>query len=262
MNKEIIKAELKKLLQQISGIKFLHNYIEKLGEVSDEEGYEELIYDYQYNDLTLSKLYNSFYTKACCILQLILPERLDEFKQCYIFDSKAKVSVSHSTISKYFQKNGTEEYSINRNFEQHIFNLFTQQENILESAADLIDSALYKIENEIQYSFYTDELATAEHLLSKKYIKPAGAIAGVALESHLKNVCLRYPQVKIGAKDTLSKFIEHLKKADIIDTTMSKKLIFLADIRNLCAHKADREATKEEVQDLIIGVKKILVDVN
>jgi hypothetical protein len=57
---------------------------------------------------------------------------------------------------------------------------------------------------------------------------------------------------------TISDFNEELKKHNIIDTPAWRHLQFLADIRNICCHNKDEEPTKEQVQDLINGTKKVV----
>lgn len=81
------------------------------------------------------------------------------------------------------------------------------------------------------------------------------------MERHLKTVCNNH-NIKLKSKDTLGRFIEHLRKANLIDAITDRKLQRLNDIRILCVHQKDREPEKVEVQELILGVKQILVDVN
>ena len=203
---EKIKSELDSLIKQINTIKYLHCVESKLEFDGDESLYEEVLIDYQQNIISISELYNSFYTKAVALLSVILPNRLDEFKSCYIYDSKSPVHITHNrTIANYFNKtNKLLSQPFEESFEKQIFAFFTLQENILKSAKELIDSVLYELENKIQYNFFMDELHCAEELLKKKYVRPAGVIAGVALESHLKTVCKNHnialKPVKINAE--------------------------------------------------------------
>lgn len=227
----------------------------------DESRFEELIIEHRNKLITLSELYNIFYTKAVALLSIILPERLEEFKSCYIYDNKSRVHISQNkTISIYFNKINKSIQPYEEAFEKQVLNLFTLQENILKSAEQLKDSVLYDLENKIQYNFFMDELSAAEQLLKKKYIRPAGVVAGVALESHLKTVCKNHG-IKIKTKDTLSKFIEYLRTSQIVDFRQERKLLVLCDTRNLCAHKSDKEPTEEEVTRLIFETKNVLIDI-
>jgi len=49
-----------------------------------------------------------------------------------------------------------------------------------------------------------------------------------------------------------------LKNGSVIDTPMWRFIQHLGDIRNLCDHNKDRDPTKEEVEDLISGVQKVI----
>ena len=100
--------------------------------------------------------------------------------------------------------------------------------------------------------------AIAWIVLKKKYIRTAGVIAGVALESHLKTIC-KNRGFKLNPKDTLNKFVVYLRDADVIDFITERKLQTLGDIRNLCAHKKDREPSEDEVTRLISETKNILI---
>lgn len=265
MIKDDIKKELTALIQDIETMSFALSYIEKLDKYTDEEidSYEETIRDLEDGNFILSKEYNKFYGKACRLLKNIMPERLEEFQLCYMYSNNSKQRGFIRNISTYFMKNaGSEHIRFDRSLEEQTYDLFIRQRDILESAYELIDSVLYDIENRIQYNIFSNELEAAQHLFKNKYIRPAGVIAGVALESHLKYVCQIKPNITIKKKDTLGNFIEHLRTNQYIDSIMDRKLLRLTDIRNLCGHKRDREPTEAEVQELITGVAQILVEVN
>lgn len=257
---EKIKSELDSLIKQINTIKYLHCVESKLEFDGDESLYEEVLIDYQQNIISISELYNNFYTKAVALLSVILPERIDEFKSCYIYDTKSSVhATNNSNISSFLNVSNSLRQPFDGSFCLHVFALYTLQENILKSAKELIDSVLYELENKIQYNFFMDELHSAEELLKKKYIRPAGVIAGVALESHLKTVCKNH-NIALKSKDTLGKFIEYLRKENVIDFILERKLQLLGDTRNLCAHSKDREASIDEVSHLIFETKKIITE--
>ena len=79
----------------------------------------------------------------------------------------------------------------------------------------------------------------------------------MVLEKHLAQVSANH-NVSIRAKDpTISKFNEALKGAAVLDVPGWRQIQRLGDIRNLCAHNAQREPTSEEVIELIDGVGKL-----
>lgn len=260
-----IKEELTELIERIKSLCFIFAYTESLTEEysdEDEIKYEEVINDYNQGVCELSEQYNLFYTSACRIVSCVLPERLEEFKSCYIHNSKTASRFPVTTIWSYFNRPSVGSIKLDNKLENFVYNLLKQQKNILISCLDCLDKTLYDIEVNIQYQFYTDELETARYLLSKKYLRPAGVIAGVVLENHLKSVCKKYSTIKLGKNDTLSKYFDYLKSVNAIDVTLYKKLLYLADIRNLCCHSKAREASNTEVEELINGVAKILTNVN
>lgn len=261
MDTIIIHEELNKLLIEIDSIIFLAIFIKKEGKITDSdllEKYERVIEDYRYNDLSIGAMYNKFYNRACSLVSTVYPERLAEFKSCYMVEKKTSVTTpANFRISDYFYP----KESIYADPVEHTIPLFVQQKDILESIDQLIDSRLYQLENSIQYHLFTDELKTAEELLKNNFIRVAGVIAGVMLESHLKSVCKTH-LVKLGKKDTLGNFVQHLRSINLIDAITDRKLQRLSDIRNLCAHQKNREPVKAEVEELILGVKQILVEVN
>ncbi|HET9615854.1 MAG TPA: hypothetical protein VFP74_01690, partial [Pseudolabrys sp.] len=88
------------------------------------------------------------------------------------------------------------------------------------------------------------------------FARGAGAIAGVVLEGHLAAVCKNHSVAISKKKPTLSDFYEALKKANVIDQQTWRFIQHLGDIRNSCDHKG-KDPTKESVDDLIAGVRKI-----
>lgn len=74
----------------------------------------------------------------------------------------------------------------------------------------------------------------------------------------MRELC-SYHSVKIvKKKPTLSDFYEALKAASIIDVPTWRQMQHLGDIRNLCAHDAHREPTKDEVDNMIRDVARLI----
>jgi hypothetical protein len=104
-----------------------------------------------------------------------------------------------------------------------------------------------------------DGLKEAEILFSVGHITAAGAIAGVVLERHLKSLCdQQYPPLSYGAGDGISKVNDLLRKANIYDTTQWRQIQWMADIRNGCDHPQTTPPSKENVEDMIKGVRGLL----
>jgi hypothetical protein len=64
--------------------------------------------------------------------------------------------------------------------------------------------------------------------------------------------------VKVAKKTPhISDLNNALKEANVIDVPQWRFIQHLADIRNLCDHSRTTEPTLEQVNDLVLGVRKI-----
>ncbi len=82
-------------------------------------------------------------------------------------------------------------------------------------------------------------------------------MAGVVLEAHLAGVCERH-KITLRKKDpAISDLNDVLKAASVADVAQWRFIQHLGDLRNKCDHKKAADPTKEEVAELIEGVRKI-----
>ena len=89
-------------------------------------------------------------------------------------------------------------------------------------------------------------------------MRAAGALAGVTLESHLSRISANH-NLKISKKNpTIADFNDELKNNGIYDVPDWRFIQRLGDIRNLCVHAKERDPTKDEVDELIEGVQKVI----
>ncbi|TXH67099.1 MAG: DUF262 domain-containing protein, partial [Thiothrix sp.] len=108
---------------------------------------------------------------------------------------------------------------------------------------------------------FKEPLFEAKVLYRIGYFSAAGAIAGVTLEKHLKEM-YRIHNVKIVSKPTISPLNGALRSAGIYDQTQHSRIQVLNDIRNRCSHSVPNPASQEEVWELIEGVSKFLKEFN
>ena len=87
--------------------------------------------------------------------------------------------------------------------------------------------------------------------------RAAGALAGVVMEKHLAQVCDNHGIPLHKKAPTIADFNDKLKEAEVIDISQWRFNQHLGDIRNLCDHDKDAEPTKEQVNDLVDGVRKL-----
>jgi hypothetical protein len=129
---------------------------------------------------------------------------------------------------------------------------------IIESASSRLESVLPNIRNLLQADMFASELDAGKDLLENGHLRAAGVVTGVVLEGHLKTICLKNSITLSKSKPTLSDYYQELYKAKIIDNSERTRLEHLASLRNLCAHKGNREPDKQEVLDLIEGTQKVM----
>jgi hypothetical protein len=210
---------------------------------------------------SLQDSYQAWYTKALPVVKQILPERYQEFIEQYKLDKRKEITFLNYTISDYLIG-----VTITRGWtKEEVFNPFIafnvkleQQLSILKSCLSRLDSAIADIHGTLQAELFDDELTAAEELWRRGHLRAAGTLAGVTLERHLTSVAVNHT-VKIGKKEpTIADFNDAFKNEGIYDLPTWRFIQRLGDIRNLSAHFKNREPTKDEVDEMIKGVQKIL----
>lgn len=216
--------------------------------------------------LDLRDIYQSWFTRACRVVELILPQRYEEFKEYYYFKNNENskfILLNNYRIQAFFNNLAISHTEKSNSLVQAQV-LFLQQLSILKSCDTMLESKLDNIENEMLIELNETELDTAKSLL-KINLRASGCITGVVLEKHLKSLLNKYCP-NHGKKDselTLN-VINELLKEKAYDTKTFKNIQYLSDIRNLCDHdKKDsegktKEPTKEDVETLIENTERIM----
>ena len=133
---------------------------------------------------------------------------------------------------------------------------FRQQLAILTAVRARFESSLFDIRHLVMADLFDSELDAAEALAKKKFLRGAGAMAGVVLEKHLRQVCSNHSVKILKKAPTINDLNDLLKAADVVDVPQWWFIQHLGDIRNLCDHDKTKEPTAEEVNGLIAGVAK------
>ena len=208
--------------------------------------------------------YQAWYSEALTALLQLLPNRVDDFKSYYASKKQVQskeISPATYTISDYLngmtasRQQGYEEKKIVG--PDAAIPKFKQQLEIVVSLQRRLESSLFDIKAVVQADLYDNELDAALDLSKRGFVRAAGAMAGVVLEGHLHAVFANHAMAN-PKKATLGVLIEHLKGGGVVDIPTWRFLQFLADIRNLCDHKMDREPTSEDVAQLLEGVRKAI----
>jgi len=113
---------------------------------------------------------------------------------------------------------------------------------------------LTSIKNLIQADVFDSELEQAEELLSNGYKLAAAVIAGVVLETTLRDLCSREEI----SHSRLDKMNSDLAKAGIYNKLQQKRITALADIRNSAAHGKPDGFTDTDVTNMIRDIEQFL----
>lgn len=200
--------------------------------------------------------YQHWYSEALPLVRQLLPDRLSDFVRLYERPGSRK----EITYSSYRIEDACQDLEITRNGVVQLdasaaAPLLVQQIAMFEAIKRRFESSLFDIRQLVHADLLDSELGAARELLKNKFVRGAGAIAGVVLEGHLKQVCDNH---RISPKSgTISCLNEALKAADVIELSQFRLIQYLGDIRNKCGHRNLGDPTAEEVGELIEGAAKI-----
>jgi hypothetical protein len=203
--------------------------------------------------------YQSWYTKTLRVVEILAPDRYQEFKAYYEVDPKRK-SLGYGTyVIQDFLKGVAPASHRFENFDtrgQTLQNAFNQL-TIVNALSSRIESVLANIDTELLSEIQDAELQTAKQL-TKVSLRAAGSLTGVLIEHHLQKLAQNHG-VKLRKKNpTISDLNDPLKSEGVFDTPTWRKVTYLADLRNICSHKKDVEPTKEQVNELIEGANWLI----
>ena len=204
-------------------------------------------------DLDFQIEYQTWFSLSCKLIERVMPERLTEFKVCYSGDSYS--------MSNYFLKQRTFYSSFQEILVSYNEN-FKRQLSILSGVVTCLDSSLLNIRNEVYYEYQEDEINAAREV-SKVSLRAAGVIGRLVIEKHLKNIA---ESRAIAVKSKLSipglaDYIASLRSASIIQESEKKKLEYLKELGNKCAHDKGVEPTTDEVNELLDGAKWCIANI-
>ena len=101
------------------------------------------------------------------------------------------------------------------------------------------------------------ELATAQQLLKLNHLRAAGAIAGVALEMHLKHIA-RAHGLDLPSAATIAKVQNTLRYAGLLSRPQRRLISKLGAIRNQCVHVHPDAPSRAAIEKLIQGVAQVM----
>jgi hypothetical protein len=206
--------------------------------------------------------YQRWYTEAHAVMRQLIPSRLQEFEALYKGEPKRKqLSLATYTIQDWLTgiRAGENAYTGEKAFDDlgAVLMRFQTQLAILKSAHAHFDSTLLEIRRLLQADLFDSELDAARELFANGFVRAAGAVAGVVLEAHLSQVLANHGHTIRKKNPGISDYNDALKDVGVLDVPQWRSIQRLADLRNLCDHKKEREPTPEELEELISGVDKV-----
>ncbi|MFH1738157.1 MAG: hypothetical protein ABIH23_04055 [bacterium] len=188
------------------------------------------------------RIYQQWYSAGLVIIEKNQPNRVSEFIGVYKTGIKQFLENKHITKDDQFR----------------LMDLINAQFEILAAVPSHLEYSMYDVELTVYSVLMDDEIAAARYLLKNGFLRPAGALAGVILERHLKTLLRKHtPPIKCPEKAALSR-VNDLCKETVYDVATWRKVQLLTDLRNHCDHDKNREPTKDELTELINGVSAIL----
>lgn len=203
--------------------------------------------------------YQAWYSEALVVIRLLLPDRVENFVKLY---EKPKMR-KQITYENYVIEDCLQGLNITRGlYKEKVVGpdaaipQFQQQLNILKSCKKRFESSLFDIRQMVQADLFDSELEAARELNKNGFDRGAGAMVGVVLESHLSQVCENH---KIGIKKNpgINAYNQALKDSGVIEMHDWRFIQHLGDLRNLCDHDKKKEPTKDQIEELIVGIEKI-----
>ena len=210
---------------------------------------------------SFAESYQTWYSEAKALIRQVLPDRLSDFVRNYEKPKPRKdVSYENYRIEDYLQG-----LTITRGYNKEkvvgpdaAVPLFRQQLNIVKAVKARFESSLFDIRQLVQADLFDSELETAGALAKSGFNRAAGAVAGVVLEKHLRQVCDNHGIKMSKRNPTIGDLNNLLKQSDVMEVPQWRFIQHLGDLRNLCDHNKKVEPTKEHVADLIEGVEKVV----
>ncbi len=210
-----------------------------------------------YGNNSLAQLrqdYEIWYSESYAVIKIILPDRILDFSKMYYEDKIKKGLKIHFQYTPPIFGDidfSPKEVDVAKS-------VFDSQIGIAKSCKKKFESSLFDIKQLLQADIFDSELDASKELNKKGFFRGAGAIAGVILESHLSQVCHNH-NIKVNKKNlTINYYNDLLKSEGIFSIELFRHIQLLGDLRNKCDHKKSQDPTKQNIEDLINGVEKII----
>ncbi len=207
--------------------------------------------------------YQDWYSEAKAVVKQLLPDRFGDFVGYYERPKNRKeIKYGNYVISDYLRSlRVTDQWGDIKVTPKAAISEMYQQVLILKSVGSVFESMLFDLSNTLFADILDSEIEQSRTLLKSGFNRAAGAVAGVVLENHLGQVVEQHGLSSKKKKPTISDFNDLLKKSEVINTPKWRQIQYLGDIRNICDHKKSKEPSKDQVEEMIDGVEKVIKNV-
>lgn len=138
------------------------------------------------------------------------------------------------------------------------YDLLLQMKAVFMAAKEDFEGGyLNSVKNLVQAEVFDNELDQAKELLKAGYAAAAAVIAGVVLETTLRNMC-RDNGIAFGKLDKMN---ADLTKQGLYNSLTQKRITALAGVRNSAAHGKSEEFNKDDVNSMINEVERFVASV-
>ena len=201
--------------------------------------------------------YQAWYSESLALIKQILPDHVTDFVAYYEYTRPRKEYTAETyMIRDYLQGIVTRRANGKVKIDgRAACPKFVQQVSIVKAAKRSLESVLGRLTSIVQADIFDSELASAKALASGGFLRASGAICGVVIEKHLKQMCVDHG-IEVKKDSGIANFIDALKNNGTIDIPQWRFVQLMGDIRNLCDHAKAREPSKEEIERLLSGTTK------
>lgn len=206
------------------------------------------------------KGYEIWYSESLSLVKVVLSNRVEDFERYYYQKGEERCLKNYITYTPARNEGlelGSDFGYVPAEEVDYARSLFENQLGIVNAAKKRFESSLFDIKQLLQADLFDSELDAARELNKKGFVRGAGAMAGVVLESHLAQVCEKHTIKITKPKPTINDYNQSLKDKKVIEIDIWRFIQRLGDLRNLCDHDKKVEPTKEQIEELIVGVEKI-----
>jgi len=202
--------------------------------------------------------YQQWYSQAQLLVTAHLPSMAEGFRGLYYSpkDSNSEADAwLYFGIRSYLRT--VPGYDHEKMFRDRFLADIEQQRGILSAIPATLKIRTLEIAAIVTADLVSGELNEARLLLEHGFERAAGAVAGVALEAHLK-LLHEQSNMTFQDNDTIVPLATGLRQNNVITLGDEKKCIAMADTRNKCDHKHKEEPTTDEVSELIDDVDRFV----